>query len=597
MATYSVMDLKGLVNSKDELAKSVVQKYTTFDNQRATKVAEWKELRSYLFATDTAHTTSADGTVDWHNKTTLNKLCHIRDNLHANYMSSLFPNDDWLKWEGYSQDSELYEKKQVIQAYMANKTRIGNFKDVVSKLLYDYIDYGVAYADCVFVKENKTDPDSGDKIAGFVGPKAIRISPLDIVFDITANEFQQAPKITRSIVRIGELKAMIENGATDEWIQEAYDKAMETRSAAVTMSSTDVTKAHGYTVDGFGNMKEYYGSGYVELLEFEGSCFDPETGDYLDDYIITVIDRTRVIRKQPIPLWKRGGSKCMTTWRKRSDNLIGMGPLDNLVGMQYRIDHLENAKADAWDLIITPAWKIKGGVREVNLYPGAEVICDNDGDIQPLTYPKEALMVNNEIMFLMNLMEEFAGAPKQAMGIRTPGEKTAFEVQALENAAGRIFQQKIVQFEVDILEPLLNNMLMLAVREMDASDVIRSIDDDYGVAVFSTITKDDITAEGKLRPIGARHFSQRAQIMQNITGAANSPVWGKIERHISDKALAKLFEDSLQLERFSLIQDNAALFEQADAQRLAQQLQEDVAVEQATPIDGSAPQPQGGMPQ
>ena len=27
-------------------------------------------------------------------------LTQIRDNLHANYLDALFPNDDWMKWEG-----------------------------------------------------------------------------------------------------------------------------------------------------------------------------------------------------------------------------------------------------------------------------------------------------------------------------------------------------------------------------------------------------------------------------------------------------------------------------------------------------------------
>jgi hypothetical protein len=41
-----------------------------------------------------------------------------------------------------------------------------------------------------------------------------------------------------------------------------------------------------------------------------------------------------------------------------------MGPLDNLVGMQYRIDHLENLKADVFDLIAFPPLKIKGYVED-----------------------------------------------------------------------------------------------------------------------------------------------------------------------------------------------------------------------------------------
>ena len=35
-------------------------------------------------------------------------------------------------------------------------------------------------------------------------------------------------------------------------------------------------------------------------------------------------------------------------------------------------------------------------------------------------------------------MEEMAGAPKEAMGFRSPGEKTAYEVQRMENAASQV---------------------------------------------------------------------------------------------------------------------------------------------------------------
>jgi hypothetical protein len=42
----------------------------------------------------------------------------------------------------------------------------------------------------------------------------------------------------------------------------------------------------------------------------------------------------------------------------------------------------------------------------------------------------------------------------------------------------------------------------------------------------------------------------------------------------------------LQLQRFELFSDNAQIFEQVETQRLVQQAQEDLAVEQQTPIEG-----------
>jgi len=54
----------------------------------------------------------------------------------------------------------------------------------------------------------------------------------------------------------------------------------------------------------------------------------------------------------------------------------------------------------------------------------------------------------------------------------------------------------------------------------------------------------------------------------------------------SKKQLSKLIEDVLGLRRFDLFQDNIAIFEQADTQRLLNTVQENVEVEAQTPIEG-----------
>ena len=374
-----------------------------------------------------------------------------------------------------------------------------------------------------------------------------------------------------------------------EHLEEAFRKADNARGTAHNglYSTEDFEKACGYSIDGFGNLKEYYQSPYVEILEFEGDIHDPETGELLRNHVVTIIDRSYVVRKQPIPSWLGKGSKAHVGWRLRPDNLYAMGPLHNLVGMQYRIDHLENLKADVFDLIAYPPLKIRGEVEPFDWGPGEEIILDDpESDVEMLVPDTTALNADMQIDILENKMEEKAGAPKQAMGIRTPGEKTAHEVQTLENAAGRIFQEKVTNFEINLLEPILNSMLEISRRNLDTSDIVRVMDDDLGISRFITITKEDITAKGKLRPIGARHFAARAQLVQNLTGIFNTQLGVVIAPHISSKQLAKLVEEVLGLQRFQLVQDNIAIFEQAETQRLLNQTQEDLEVEQMTPTQG-----------
>jgi hypothetical protein len=252
--------------------------------------------------------------------------------------------------------------------------------------------------------------------------------------------------------------------------------------------------------------------------------------------------------------------------------------------MQYRIDHLENLKADVFDLIAYPPLMIKGEVEDFTWGPNEEIHIDENGSVEFLAPPTQALQADNQIAQLEARMEEFAGAPKQAMGIRTPGEKTAFEVQSLENAAGRIFQNKINNFEINLIEPVLNHMLEVSRRTMDIVDTIRVMDDDIGVVEFMNITKEDITAAGKLRPIGSRHFAAQAQLIQNLNQLFNGPLGAIVQPNISGVKLTKLVEDALQLGRFQLFSENAQIIEDGERQKLTAQVQEDFAAQQAQPV-------------
>jgi hypothetical protein len=261
-----------------------------------------------------------------------------------------------------------------------------------------------------------------------------------------------------------------------------------------------------------------------------------------------------------------------------------MGPLDNLVGMQYKIDHLENLRADVFDLIAFPPIKVKGNVEEFTWQPREIIFLGDDGEVEMLRVEATALNADFQIQQYENRMEMYAGAPREAMGLRTPGEKTAFEVDQLITAATRIFQQKVAQFEEELLEPLLNHFLEISRRNMTEAEVVRVMDDDLGVEAFIQISPEDIKARGKLRPIGSKHFSARAQLMQNLQGIFNSRIGEMIAQHVSSKALSSLVEELFGFEKYRLFSDNAAIFEQAETQNLINQAQEEVMVNQSQDV-------------
>lgn len=574
----------GKLFHRDKPAEFIATTWFNLNSQRQTKIEEWKELRNYIFATDTS--TTSNSVLPWKNSTTIPKLCQIRDNLHSNYLSALFPNDDWLRWEAYDADSASKDKRDAIQAYMSNKAREGGLRGVSSQLLYDYIDYGNAFATVDFEASYRLDTE-GKPVQNYVGPKMIRISPLDIVFNPTSADFKSSFKIIRSIKTIGELKDLADSSPDNAFLKQALSNRDEMMKYANTYGAEEFDKAEGYLADGFGNWHDYLQSGYVELLTFYGDIHNADTGEYQKGRIITVIDRMWVVGNEPYPTWLGHAPIFHVGWRSRPDNLWSMGPLDNLVGMQYRIDHLENLKADAMDLAVLPPLKIIGEVEEFVYRPGEEIHIDAEGDVQELGRNAQWVIASeNQIQMLEQRMEMYAGAPREAMGIRTAGEKTAFEVQQLQNAAGRIFQEKITGFETELLEPVLNAMLETARRNLDHTDVVRSINSDLGVTAFLEVSKEDITASGVLRPIGARHFAAQAQLLQNLSGVFNSTIGQIISPHLSGKNLATLVEDILGVNRFELFRPNAAIFEQQETQRLMNQAEETLEVEASAPVPG-----------
>jgi hypothetical protein len=51
-------------------------------------------------------------------------------------------------------------------------------------------------------------------------------------------------------------------------------------------------------------------------------------------------------------------------------------------------------------------------------------------------------------------------------------------------------------------------MLEASRRNMDYADTVRVLNDDTGLYFFEQITKEDIMANGKIVPMGARHYAE-----------------------------------------------------------------------------------------
>ena len=99
-----------------------------------------------------------------------------------------------------------------------------------------------------------------------------------------------------------------------------------------------------------------------------------------------------------------------------------------------------------------------------------------------------------------------------------------------------------------------------------------------------SITAEDLTAKGKLRPVGARHFAEKAKLLQELSTLFNTKMGDMVAPHASGKALSALIENSLHLQRHSIFIPKIAVAEQKETQSLVNAATAQVEEEAATPM-------------
>ena len=253
------LDVEHLLNADSE-AHIISEKWEEWQSFRRRWIEEKKELRNYVYATDTR--TTSNSKLPWANSTTTPKLTQIYDNLKANYTAALFPEENWMAWRADDKDSASKEKRDTIESYMKVKVVQSDFRLVAEQLIDDYILTGNCFATVDFVNDF-FELETGEMTLNYVGPKLVRISPYDISFDPSAANFKVTPKIVRSVKTLGEVANDFEGQPV---LDEIFQKMLYSRGEVGASHQTE--KSDGYIADGFTSIENYYASGYVEFLTF-----------------------------------------------------------------------------------------------------------------------------------------------------------------------------------------------------------------------------------------------------------------------------------------------------------------------------------------
>ena len=573
----------------DSLAENISNKWLVWQTARAPWEERYRKVLQYLYST-TTDTIYGQASNPWCSNVHIPKLTQLRDVLITYELESLFSLSDYFTFEGFTQDSNTLLNRNIIKNLLKNMLDEGGFKETIEKLVCDYIDAGNCFVTPVWESQEVED-STGFKSIFWEGVKAVRINPLDITFDPTACDFKDSPKIIRTVMSLGELAVQAEK---DPIMKKGFDKAMKIRQDIMTaMTNGDTIKGDEITIAGFGNWSAYVSSDVVELLTFYGTVYDVVKKELHKNKKIVIMDRRVLLTEEDMDDLNGYNFIFKGGYRDRKDILWAMSPLENLLGMQARIDFLENKRSDCYDATVNPVKLIKGNVdMPDSLGPGDEIRTDIDCDVRYLA-PDTSILTADTLMDRYEIkMEEFVGSPKEVLGFRTPGEKTMYEVEQLMTAATRLFQRQIRKFEREVLEPIINCMLQMYLKKKAGQKItLKFWDAAAEVYSFKEINVDDIQALGRIVVFGTEVAQDKAKVAQALQALGNNPLFldEVVRNNFSPQELGKVFSYVTGLDRFNdLFKKDARLYEITDQQKLIEKLSNQVDETKAESLSDAA---------
>lgn len=561
---------------KNALASGVAYHWEKWNSSRVQAMELWAEIDAYLHATDTS---MLEGGSNFDHKTHLPVLSELHEDLIAIVYSTLFPHDDWLSWKGFEINAITKQLRQKVLSYIKQCHSMNGFGITMRKVVDDLVRYGNCFTQTYYLDENMESEEG--IVSGYTGPAVKRISPYDICFNPVVKSFKKTPKIIRELVTVGDFYQLVEGLPKEDCcLSEEEFKRLLSRRTGTGNDYTERYKDKQYVPQGFGNIQEYYQSGYIELLWFYGDVFDDTDNEFYNKRCVVVADRdTVVIEKECLfPNIFKG------SWTPRPDNLWSQGPLDKVVGINYMINHRENSKNDAIDKFTYPDRAYVGDVEEIydEVTGHTKYIMPEGGSVTDIRPDSTVLTFDNQIMMHRDLARTSARLPQQLAGFRTAGEKTATEVQSLNDGAFRGFINKAGQLEEDLIAPVVSSEIRIA--KDNYASIIKVLDEDEeGIMLTTEITEDDLSANGMLIPSGSKRFARQLQQLQGLTQLANTQLGQIVAPHINTYSLAKTVEQLYGFEKYGFVNKFAVIDEQSEMQNKQMLAEQDMIQQSSEP--------------
>jgi len=571
MAGESATSLQSL-DTDEMVATFITNLWMTWDRDKEEAVDRWREVESYRYATNTSELNNVENSFT--HSTHIPIVSTIAQDLEAILLQVVMPHEDWFTFQPMDSFAARKDQRQAIVSYLKNRIALNGYFEEVTKLRSDLVTYGNCFSQVTYVDE------STEEKAGYIGFKARRISPYDIAFDPTCAEFEKAPKVIREVISLGELFKRGRDGIFDE---ATVTKLLKERNYSGTSDGND-DKNDQYVPRGFGTYQQYLTSGYVELLWFYGDIFDAVRGELREAMMYVVADQDHLLKEEAIPTTNGLPHIYQSVWQKLPDNLWGMGPLENIIGMNYQINHRENSKSEGLDRTIYPDKVYTGDVEEMYDEDTGQVtyLAPEGGGVQDLGINTQFLNADLHIDRLNHGARAAARLPSDLTGFRSQGEKTLGEVTALTDGGMRGFIDKAADFERSSLEKHLQAGIELAYDNFGSAFKIPN-KSEGGLITMLELSKEDLGINGVLVPRGAKRFARKNQLLASLTQVSATPFAQSAALHFSGKASANLIAELLEVQNTGLVEEFAQLHEQTEAQQIMQQGEQSSAMAATQP--------------
>lgn len=561
--------------NSENVSAGIAQCWHSWNSQRTPVMELWSEIDAYLHATDTS---SLQGGDHFDHKTHLPIVSELHEDLVAIVYSTLFPHEDWLGWKGFEVNTITQSMRNKMLSYIKQVHALNGFSKVMRQIVDDLIRYGNTFSMVRYV--DKSDTEDEVYSTNYSGPEVQRISPYDIVFNPVATSFDKTPKIIKTLISLGEFTDLVKTLDSESALsEEEYKKIIKSRDGN-SMDYTEYYKEAQFVPSGFGSMQEYYKSGYVEVLWFYGDILDEGECELHRNRCVAVVDRMYTLLDK-----KEADTKIYKgSWTPRPDNLWSQGPLDKVVGINYMINHRENGKNDAIDKFIYPDRAYVGDVEEIydEVTGHTKYILPEGGSVQDIRPDSTVLTFDNQIVMHRDLARQSARLPQQLMGFKVAGEQTATEYQGLIDGAFRGFINKTSQFEEDVLQPTVAAEIKTALDNF--TSIIKILEEDEeGILLTQSITKEDLEANGKLVPMGSRRFARQLQQIQGLNQLANTNLGQLVGQHLNTFQLAKVVEELYGFEKFGFVKKFADIDEQLARSKKEMLAEQEMVAESSQP--------------